>query len=182
MAFFLLNIKASISNGFCSAIGKFQILTALMQSRIHDIHLPETLKCAQEFVLVTYTRTHAHRINHRRGADAVPGSDSEVKSRLRAPPKKMLSQFFFNVASRPQGPYGLLGTGSPGRPPRRSHSSRVQNPHTSSNVASRPLTESVPTTREGQPGTSTSTFTQLLGSGRVLTCHQRPALSPSPTG
>ena len=29
----------------------------------------------------------------------------------------------FSVALRPQRPYGLLGTGSPGRPPRRSHSS-----------------------------------------------------------
>ena len=29
----------------------------------------------------------------------------------------------FSVALRPQRPYGLLGTGSPGRPPRLSHSS-----------------------------------------------------------
>ena len=29
----------------------------------------------------------------------------------------------FNVALRPQRPYGLLWTGSPGRPPRLSHSS-----------------------------------------------------------
>ena len=32
-------------------------------------------------------------------------------------------EFEFNVALRPQRPYGPLGTGSPGRPPRLSHSS-----------------------------------------------------------
>ena len=31
--------------------------------------------------------------------------------------------FEFSAALRPQRPYGLLGTGSPGRPPRLSHSS-----------------------------------------------------------
>ena len=33
------------------------------------------------------------------------------------------SEFEFNVALRPQRPQGLLGTGSPGRPPRLSHNS-----------------------------------------------------------
>ena len=32
---------------------------------------------------------------------------------------------WFSVALRPQRPYGLLGTGSPGRSPRLSHSSRA---------------------------------------------------------
>ena len=32
-------------------------------------------------------------------------------------------QIKFSVAVRPQRPYGLLGTGSPGLPPRLSHSS-----------------------------------------------------------
>ena len=35
----------------------------------------------------------------------------------------MQFEFEFNVALRPQRPYGLLGTGNPGRPPRPSRSS-----------------------------------------------------------
>ena len=33
------------------------------------------------------------------------------------------SEFMFSVALSPQRPYGLSGTGGPGRPPRLSHSS-----------------------------------------------------------
>ena len=35
------------------------------------------------------------------------------------------TQFKFSVVSRPQKPYGLLGTGSPGRPPRLSHNDEL---------------------------------------------------------
>ena len=69
----------------------------------------------------------------------------------------------FNVALRLQKPQDVLGTGSPGRPPRLSHSCwaltvcvHVQFYFTS--------TETVRTIRDGEPRTATSTFTQLLSS------------------
>ena len=79
--------------------------------------------------------------------------------------------FKFSVALRPQRPYGLLGTGSPGRPPRLSHSTwalrrecgvQVQCCFTS--------TETVRTIRDGKPWTSTSTFTQHLSSEERMRC------------
>ena len=71
-----------------------------------------------------------------------------------------LHEFEFNVALRPQRPYGQLETWSPGRPPRLSHSSgQVQCFFTS--------TETVRTMMNGEPRTSTSTFTQLLCSERT---------------
>ena len=70
-----------------------------------------------------------------------------------------LGFFEFSVAPRPQRPYGLSGTGSPGQRPRLSHSSCsawVQCCFTS--------TETVRTVRDGEPRTATSTFTQLPNS------------------
>ena len=71
--------------------------------------------------------------------------------------------FNYRVALRPQKPFGLLATGSPGWPPRLSHSSwpltgLVQFYSTS--------TETARTISDGKPRTATSTFTQLLTSDR----------------
>ena len=74
--------------------------------------------------------------------------------------------FEFNVALRPQRPYGLLGAGSPGRPPRLSHSSCALN--NSSSQCCFTSTETVRTIRDGEPRTATSTFTQLLSSVSVF--------------
>ena len=41
-------------------------------------------------------------------------------------PELCLKHIPFNIALRPQRPYGLLGTGNPGRPPRLSLSSEAQ--------------------------------------------------------
>ena len=71
--------------------------------------------------------------------------------------------FFYYGVLRPQRPYGLLGTGSPGRPPRLSHSSRVL-----ISVSASPsfmvlyVYRIVSLISNGEPGTATSTFTQLL--------------------
>ena len=67
--------------------------------------------------------------------------------------------FLFNVASRPQRPYGPLGTGSPGRPPRLS---RRSCPQFFSFFFSFTSTETIQTIRDGEPRTSTATFTQIL--------------------
>ena len=73
----------------------------------------------------------------------------------------------FSLALRPQRPSGWLGTGSPGRPPRLSHSSWarwgalfVQCCFTS--------TETIGTVRDGEPRTATPTLTQLLSSWTSL--------------
>ena len=65
----------------------------------------------------------------------------------------------FSVALRPQKPSGLLGTGSPGGPPRLSHSSwalKFQSRFTS--------TETIRLIGDGKPRRATSTFSQVLSS------------------
>ena len=98
----------------------------------------------------------------------------------------------FSVALRPhQRPKRLLGTGSPERPPRLSHSSRPLKAETRSVLFT--STETVRTIRDGEPRTATSTFTQLLssdaersnsknyltnyGAGRIRGLRLTPALS-----
>ena len=75
--------------------------------------------------------------------------------------KRNLKECSLNVALRPQRPQGLIGTGSPGRPPQLSHSSwaliRVVHCCFTS-------TETTRTNRDGEPRTATSTFTQPLRS------------------
>ena len=69
------------------------------------------------------------------------------------------SEFKFSAALRPQRPYGLLGTGSPGRPPRLSHSSSALTMRSSSMLLYAQRRE-----RILGPRTATSAFTQLLNS------------------
>ena len=69
-------------------------------------------------------------------------------------------QFMFSVTLRPQRPYGLLGTGSSGRPPL-SPWVMLQAVHVQCYFTS---TETIRTIRDGEPRTATSTFTQLLNS------------------
>ena len=59
---FLLNIKASISNGFCSAIGKCQILTALMQSRIQRYSFAGDIELCTGICLGD-VHTHPHALH-----------------------------------------------------------------------------------------------------------------------
>ena len=75
--------------------------------------------------------------------------------------ERRLMMFNFRVALRPQKPYGLLATGSPGRPPRLSHSSW---PLTGLVQCYSTSTETARTIRDWKPRTATSTFTQLLTS------------------
>ena len=65
------------------------------------------------------------------------------------------SEFKLSAALRPQRPYGLFGTGSPGRSPRLSHTSSALTTHSSSMLiyAQRRILG---------PRTATSVFTQLL--------------------
>ena len=74
--------------------------------------------------------------------------------------KTALTRFKFNVALRPQSLCGLLGTGSPRRPPRLPHSSWVR----SFNVALRPRRPQRLLGTGSQPRTATLTFTQFLSS------------------
>ena len=75
---------------------------------------------------------------------------------------RRLLQVKFSVAWRPQRHHGLFGTGSPGRPPRLSHSPGVpvQCCFTS--------TETIRLIRDGLLRTATSTFTQLMSSSSML--------------
>ena len=74
------------------------------------------------------------------------------------------SMFMFNVALHPQRLYWLLGTGSPGHPPLLSCSSwALPELHVHVHCCFM-STETVQTMRDGDPRTSTSTFTQLLSS------------------
>ena len=75
------------------------------------------------------------------------------------------SELEFSVALRPQRPQALLRIGSPGRPPRLSHSSwalrwLVQCCFTSTKIRS--------SVRDREPRTVTSTFTQLLSFVQLL--------------
>ena len=69
--------------------------------------------------------------------------------------------FFFSVASRPQRPYGQLGTGSPGRPPRLSHSPRVLTADVFEFSVALRLQRPYGLFGTGSHRTSTSTFTQI---------------------
>ena len=51
--------------------------------------------------------------------------DKKITDRCQVSVDVAFKSFKFNVALRPQRPLGLLGTGSPGRPPRLSHNSRA---------------------------------------------------------
>ena len=94
------------------------------------------------------------------------------------PPKKEYSFFFlffllfFTLSSismlllRPQKSQGLFGSGSPGRPPRLSHSSWALTARRSFVQCCFTSTETIRTIRYREPRTSTSTFTQLLSSDR----------------
>ena len=87
------------------------------------------------------------------------------------PPLKELEKLTntrFSVAWRPQKPSGLLGTGSPGRPPRLSHRSWSLERLFSFQCCFT-FTETVRLIRDGEPRTATSTFTQLLGSEQYAT-------------
>ena len=69
-------------------------------------------------------------------------------------------KFEFNAALRPQKPYGILGTGSPGRPPRLSHSS-AEDSWVQCCITS---TETLRTIGDGE---RTSIFTQFMNSDRM---------------
>ena len=81
---------------------------------------------------------------------------------LQALPTGACHHSWFSVALRPQRPYGLLVTGSPGRLPRLSHSSWA--PTYLKVRCCFPPTETTRTFTDGEPRTATSTFTQLLSS------------------
>ena len=74
-----------------------------------------------------------------------------------------------NVASRPQRPCGLLGTGSPGRPLDFHTASEL--PTSSFRNVALTSREKVGNIRDREPRTSTSTFTQLLNSDQVTNIH-----------
>ena len=64
----------------------------------------------------------------------------------------------FSVTLRPQRPLGLLGTGSPRRPPRLSHTQPLSS-DTEQVQCYFTATETIRTIRDGEPKTATSTFT-----------------------
>ena len=74
-------------------------------------------------------------------------------------------QFKSSAALRPRRPCARLGTGSPGRPPRLSHSSRALTSSSSSVLlyVHRDHTDYY-SDRDGEPRTAISIFTQLLSS------------------
>ena len=60
---------------------------------------------------------------HRDHTDYQRQGAQEVHLDFHTAPEVWNLYFKFIVALRPQRPYGLFGTGGPGRPPRLSHSS-----------------------------------------------------------
>ena len=91
-------------------------------------------------------------------------------------------KFKFNVALRLQRPYGLLGTGSPGRPPRLSHSScALIFLHRSFVQCCFTSTETMRSIRDGMPRTATSTLTKLLSSEDLRSAANTRSSSPRST-
>ena len=72
-------------------------------------------------------------------------------------------EFVFNVASHRQIPYGLLGTGSPGQPPRLAFTQFLSSDSGELSLSwCFTSTETIRLIRDGEPRTAISTFTQLL--------------------
>ena len=112
------------------------------------------------------------------------------------------TQLFFNVALRPQKPCRLLRMGNPGLPPRLSRSFSsvwlyihrdladykgrgAQDVHLDFHTAFLQCgftsTETIQSTKDGEPRTFTSTFTQLLSSDWAVIDSIRKACHPQPT-